>query len=103
MIASLISVVILAGIYTTAVPLLWSVSSRFYKDRTTGFKVVTVLTAVIGSVVGLAVPFPQLVNFTFQMSGYVGILVFVLIIVHLIFRQRRATLETHSQQALVSG
>lgn len=86
-VASLISVVILAGIYTTAVPLLWSVSSRFYKDRTTGFKVVTILTAVIGSIVGLAVPFPQLVNFTFQMSGYVGILVFILIIIHLLFRR----------------
>lgn len=96
-VASLISVVILAGIYTTAVPLLWSVSSRFYKDRTTGFKIVTILTAVLGSVVGLAVPFPQLVNFTFQMSGYVGILVFVLIIVHLLFRRGKTAPEPTEQ------
>lgn len=103
MVASLISVVILAGIYTTAVPLLWSVSSRFYKDRTTGFKVVTVLTAVIGSIIGLAVPFPQLVNFTFQMSGYVGILVFILIIVHLVFRHRKATPEPNRQQMILES
>lgn len=99
MIASLISVVILAGIYTTAVPLLWSVSSRFYKDRTTGFKVVTILTAILGSIVGLAVPFPQLVNFTFQMSGYVGILVFILVIGHLLFGGKKVAPETHQHPA----
>src|SRR5699024_9414093 len=75
-VASLISVVILTGIYTTAVPLLWSVSSRFYKDRTTGFKVVTILTAAVASFVRLGVPIPHPLNPTAPMCGHVAILFF---------------------------
>src|SRR5699024_5727749 len=36
--ASGISIMILAGIYTTAIPLLWTVSSRFADDRSKKFK-----------------------------------------------------------------
>lgn len=88
-VASLISVMILAGIYTTAVPLLWSVASRFYDDSTTGFKTVTIVSAVIGSIVGLLVPFAQLVNWIYSASGYIGAFVLLLAVVHLIFGRGR--------------
>lgn len=89
-VSSLISVVILAGIYTTAVPLLWAVSSRFYDDSTTGFKVVTIMAALLGSVIGLLVPFAQLVSWIFQASGYIGVLVFALAVFHYLFRRRQS-------------
>ena len=76
-----ISVVILAGIYTTAVPLLWTVSSRFYAEEKPGFKYLTLALAAIGTVVGLVIPFSQMVNIVYVINGYVGILLLVLMLV----------------------
>lgn len=99
LIASFISVVILAGIYTTAVPLLWAVASRFYDDSTTGFKIVTIVTAIVGSIIGLLIPFAELVNWIFSASGYVGVLVCLLAVVHAIFRRPRENKDSVSTQS----
>lgn len=80
LLAAGISVMILAGIYTTAVPLLWTVSSRFYSDDKPGFKYLTLILAAIGTVVGLLVPFSQMVNVVYVINGYVGILLLVLML-----------------------
>ncbi|ALG30198.1 hypothetical protein AOZ07_15210 [Glutamicibacter halophytocola] len=84
-----ISVMILAGIYTTAVPLLWTVSSRFYADRTQGFKYLTVILAVAGTVIGLLLPFSQMVNLVYVVNGYVGILLLVLMLAKTVLRAVR--------------
>lgn len=76
-----ISVMILAGIYTTAVPLLWTVSSRFFADKTPRFKYLTIALAVVGTVIGLVLPFSQMVNIVYVVNGYVGILLLVLMLV----------------------
>lgn len=76
-----ISVMILAGIYTTAVPLLWTVSSRFFADKTPRFKYLTIALAVLGTVIGLILPFSQMVNIVYVINGYVGILLLVLMLV----------------------
>lgn len=76
-----ISVMILTGIYTTAVPLLWTVSSRFFADRTPRFKYLTITLAIIGTVIGLLLPFSQMVNIVYVINGYVGILLLVLMLV----------------------
>lgn len=78
--ASGISVMILAGIYTTAVPLLWTVSSRFFADRTPRFKYLTIALAVVGTVIGLVLPFSQMVNIVYVINGYVGVLLLVLML-----------------------
>jgi len=71
--ASIFSVIIVAGIYTTAVPLLWSVSARFTEDRSPKFRTLTVILALIGLVVGIWLPFDKLVNVVYVINGYVGI------------------------------
>lgn len=76
-----ISVMILAGIYTTAVPLLWTVSSRFFADKTPRFKYLTIGLAVLGTAIGLVLPFSQMVNIVYVINGYVGILLLVLMLV----------------------
>lgn len=78
--ASGISVMILAGIYTTAIPLLWTVSSRFFADRTPRFKYLTLALAAAGTVIGLLLPFSQMVNVVYVVNGYVGILLLVLML-----------------------
>ena len=47
LLATAFSVIIVAGIYTTAVPLLWSVSSRFLDEKTIIFKVFTLVLSII--------------------------------------------------------
>lgn len=86
-----ISVMILAGIYTTAVPLLWTVSSRFFEDKTKGYKWFTIALAVAGTIIGLALPFSDMVNIVYVINGYVGILLLVLMIVKTVTRLVRRT------------
>ncbi|UTT39297.1 hypothetical protein NMP99_14980 [Glutamicibacter mishrai] len=81
-----ISVMILAGIYTTAVPLLWTVSSRFYADKTPGFKYLIVILAIAGTIIGLMLPFSQMVNLVYVINGYVGILLLVLMLAKTVLR-----------------
>ncbi|TLM83738.1 hypothetical protein [Pseudarthrobacter sp. NamE5] len=78
--ASGISLMILAGIYTTAVPLLWTVSSRFIADNTPRFKHLTLALAAAGTVIGLVLPFSQMVNIVYAINGYVGILLLALML-----------------------
>lgn len=79
--ASGISLMILAGIYTTAVPLLWTVSSRCIPDNTPRFKYLTLALAAVGTIAGLVLPFSQMVNIVYAINGYVGILLLVLMLV----------------------
>lgn len=72
------SVVIVAGIFTTAVPLLWSVSSRIAEDKSPRFRGITAVLAVIGLLVGIYLPFARLVNVVYVINGYVGILLLVM-------------------------
>ncbi|WP_309130651.1 hypothetical protein [Brevibacterium sp.] len=88
-VATAISVMILAGIYTTAIPLLWTVSSRFFEDKSSKFKYLTIALAVVGTIVGLLIPFSQMVNIVYVINGYVGILLLVLMIVKTVTRIAR--------------
>ena len=79
-IATVFSIIIFAGIYTTAVPLLWQASARFVKEGTNNFRITTTVLAIIGCFVGIALPFNKLVNMIYVVNGYVGILLVVFII-----------------------
>jgi uncharacterized membrane protein YkvI len=80
-IALVYSVTVFGGIYTTAVPLLWTVTARIAKEKTNKFKIFTVVLAIIGTVIGLKIPFDKLVNIVYVINGYVGILLLVLMII----------------------
>lgn len=70
--SAIFAIVVFAGIYTTAVPLLYNPASRFAKEGTAKFRILTVVLAVIGLVVGLFLPFRTLVNVIYVLNGYVG-------------------------------
>ncbi|MEF9953795.1 MAG: hypothetical protein RR785_00885 [Clostridium sp.] len=70
--ASIFAFVVFAGIYTTAVPLLYNPCARFAKEGTPKFKILTIALGVIGLVVGLFLPFRVLVNVIYVLNGYVG-------------------------------
>jgi len=79
-VAIVYSLTVVAGIYTTAVPLLWTVSVRIAQEKTVKFKTVTAILAVIGAIIGLKVPFDRLVNIVYVINGYVGIFLLIMMI-----------------------
>lgn len=70
--ASIFAVVVFAGIYTSAVPLLYNPCARFAKEGTGRFKVLTIVLGIAGLLVGLFLPFRVLVNVIYVLNGYVG-------------------------------
>lgn len=79
-VAVIFSLTVTAGIFTTAVPLLWIASSKIADEKSSKFKYVTIILAVIGAFVGLNIPFDRLVNIVYVINGYVGILLLVFMI-----------------------
>ena len=92
--AFIFSIIIFAGIFTTAVPLLWQVSSRFTKEGTKTFKISTVVCAVVGAGIALLLPFNSLVNIIYGINGYVGIILVAFIAVKEIRRLSRRKSQT---------
>ncbi|WP_156290682.1 YkvI family membrane protein [Oceanobacillus salinisoli] len=80
-IAVIFALTVVAGIYTTSVPLLWTVSSRIADEKSSKFKSATIILAIIGTFVALNIPFDRLVNIVYVINGYVGILLLALMII----------------------
>lgn len=82
------SIMLIAGIYTTAVPLLWSVCTSFAKENTSNFKLIAIGCSVVGFIGG-RLPFAALVNFIYPISGTMG----VIIIIGIILRKSKITVD----------
>ncbi|MDR2946442.1 MAG: hypothetical protein LBV79_06830 [Candidatus Adiutrix sp.] len=82
------SVVLFAGIYTTAAPMLWSVCNRLALDGTKKFKILAVILTVI-AYFGAQLPFGKLVGTIYPYTGYLG-LVFIACLLYRQFRPRKA-------------
>lgn len=74
------SFMLIAGIYTTAVPLLWSVCDSFSKEKTTKFTLIAFFCTVIGFI-GARLPFSMLVNIIYPMSGLFGVIIIISIFI----------------------
>lgn len=78
----LFAVVIFFGIYTTAVPLLWTGVGRVAQEGTARYKSFTVVGGLIGCVVACFLPYKGLVNILYGLNGYLGFLLVAFMIVH---------------------
>lgn len=78
--ASIFAIVVFAGIYTTAVPLLYNPASRFAKEGTKQFKILTIVLGIVGLIIGLFFPFRVLINIIYVLNGYVGAILIVFMI-----------------------
>lgn len=71
------SAIIMAGIYTTSVPILWSVCNTFsYDESSAKFKIVAAVI-VLAALVFARIPFGTLVGTVYPYTGYAGILLMV--------------------------
>ena len=82
------SVILICGIYTTAVPMLWGVTSQFAKEKTKKFTLVALILTIIAFILGMT-DFSKLVNTVYPFSGYMGILLMVLILYRVLSNKRK--------------
>lgn len=79
--AQAFAIIICAGIYTSAVPLLWTGVRKVAKEGTTKYKVTTIVGGILGCVIACFVPYKGLINVLYGLNGYLGfILVFFMIV-----------------------
>ncbi len=88
-VATLFSVIIVLGVYSAAVPLLWTVVSRLAKHGTRRYVLTTFGLTILGLLIAIAIPFSKLVNIVYVLNGYVGIFLLILMFVKKI-RLRKA-------------
>lgn len=74
-VATLFSIIICIGIYTTIVPSLWGIVRHFAADGTKKSVFLTILFSASGLVLGLT-DFKVLVNTIYPFSGYAGLVLF---------------------------
>lgn len=79
--AQIFAIIICAGIYTSAVPLLWTGVRKISKEKSSGYKAVTIVAGCIGCIIACFVPYKGLINVLYGINGYLGfILIFFMII-----------------------
>lgn len=93
--AQIFAVIIFCGIYTTAVPLLWTGVGRIAKDGTKRYKIFCVVGGVIGCVAACFLPYKGLVNILYGLNGYLGFILVAFMIVYDI----RAAIKAKKQTA----
>lgn len=79
------SIIILAGIYTTAAPMFWYVCDRIFTEGSNKHKVLAISLTVFSFFGGLFLPFGTLVGTVYPFMGILGIVLFVAIAVKQIF------------------
>ncbi|MEN1968875.1 hypothetical protein WMZ97_12485 [Lentibacillus sp. N15] len=76
------SVILLIAIYTTAVGMLWTVSTQFSKGNTVKYRIITIALTVLGFFGGLF-PFAKIIDFVYPIVGYIGLI----LIAGMLYRQ----------------
>lgn len=72
--------IVLAGIFTTAAPMLWITSVRFAEDGSARYRLLMALFAALGLLVATALPFDRLLNLVFPTVGWSGMLLVLCIL-----------------------
>lgn len=79
--SQIFALVICAGIYTSAVPLLWTGVRKISTEGTKQYKIITIIAGTLGCLIAMYVPYTGLINFIYGVNGYLGfILVFFMIV-----------------------
>ncbi len=82
MFASVFAFIIFLGIYTSAVPLLWTGIRKMAEDGTPEYKILTIVGGVVGCLIACFVPYKGLVNILYGLNGYLGFVLIVFMIVN---------------------
>ena len=79
--AQIFAIIICAGIYTSAVPLLWTGIRKVSEEGTARYKILTVAGGILGCTIAFFVPYKGLINMLYGLNGYLGfVLVFFMLV-----------------------
>lgn len=79
--AQIFAIIICAGIYTSAVPLLWTGVRKVAKEGTNRYRIVTIIGGILGCIIACFVPYKGLINILYGLNGYLGfVLVFFMMV-----------------------
>lgn len=79
--AQVFAVIICIGIYSSAVPLLWTSVRKIAHEETMKYKAITILLGLIGCGIACFVPYKGLINVLYGLNGYLGfVLIFFMIV-----------------------
>lgn len=81
-VAELFAIVICAGIYTSAVPLLWTGVRKFAAEGTVKYKILISIAGLAGCVVACFVPYKGLINVLYGINGYLGAILVLFMLVY---------------------
>lgn len=80
--ATIYTIIVFTEIYTTAGPLLWTPVKRIAPDeKSKRYRIALLVLGVVGIIVGLNIPFDKLINVVYVINGYVGFLLFFLMVI----------------------
>lgn len=75
------ALIIFAGIYTTALPLLWTGIIKLAEEGTKKYKRLTVIGGILGFLIGF-LPYKSVLNVLYGVNGYLGFLLTIFMIWH---------------------
>lgn len=79
--AEIFAIVICVGIYSSAVPLLWTGVRKIVSEKSNKYKLITICAGMIGCVIACFIPYRGLINILYGVNGYLGfILIFFMLI-----------------------
>ncbi|MBD8004805.1 YkvI family membrane protein [Bacillus norwichensis] len=84
------SFILLAGIYTTGAPMFWYVCNSFGAERTTKYRVISLVLIFIAFLGGLFLPFGKLVGTIFPLTGVLGLILLIV----MAYKQIRLKVKT---------
>lgn len=86
---TLFMVVIVLAIYTTACPMAWGFCGKIAKDeKSAKYRVCILALTVVGMICSYLFPLSTLINFMYSISGYVGAVVSVGMVISNIYKKR---------------
>lgn len=77
----LFALVIFGGVYTTALPLLWTGVIKLADEGTNRYQLFTVLGGLIGFGIGF-LPYKSVLNVLYGVNGYLGFILIIFMIIH---------------------
>ena len=97
--AAVFVLILMGGIYSTAIPLMWIVCRRLAPEKTRKYKLVCV-ACVVAAVILSHMPFTDLVSIIYPYTGYMGVLVMACMLGKQVIARIKAAAARKGQSAV---
>lgn len=75
------AIILILGIFTTITGYMWFLTDRISEEGTSKYRIITVVLAIVAAFGGSFLPFNLVLNYVFPLTGVIGMIFVVLIII----------------------